>query len=276
MGVIKTPLRYPNGKQREAEGIVSKFPSNTKEIRDIMCGGGSISFKSRERFPEAKIWMNDSNSDLINFIEKASYDNKEMVMMVIKWMSEHKGKDLFKFCKDKLMQEKLKVLDANHLEMATAFYIINRLAYSGTLNGGYTEYNYHNRLTFNNLTRLKTMDGFIRRNWMVTNESWEHIVDAPSKFNNDEVLIFANPPYYNDDMQMYHKSINHGNQFPYKLLADKLATTKYKFLVAVDDSRFIRDIFSFANIISKSTLDGNNDIRKNKVVPRDLLYITNY
>lgn len=279
---LKSPLRYPNGKKRFALDIVSRFPNGVKEVRDVMSRAGNISFTAKNIHPSLKIWMNDINADLVNFFKYASYYNKEMVDLVVRWRSEFtgdNGKDLFRYCHDVLHKERNKPFDRNYLYMATAFYIINRLAYSGTLNGGFTEYNYKYRMTRSNLDVLRTLDGFLSSNWMLTNVDYKSIIKAPrsSKIKrNKDILLYINPPYWNDDMQMYHNSISEGNRFNYKELADLLAQTKYNFMVTVDDSSYIRSLFGFANIVSLSTLNGGNPEKSNNVIPKDLLFISNY
>lgn len=271
-----SPLRLPNGKRRYAKDIVDLFPRDIKEIRDVMCGSGNISFEARRQFPEARIWMNDINSDLVNFFKHSSYSNEWMINTIKSWHSLYEEKELFDYCKSVIKEEKVKPYDNNYKKMAVAFYIINRLAFSGTLDGGFTQYNYRYRLTNSNLKRLKTLDGFLAPNTLLTSVTYDNVAQAPSRKQDDEVLLFFNPPYYNDAMQMYRKSKSNGNLFDYEELSVVASQTPYKFLIAIDDSWYIRDLFGFANIVSHSTLKGKNDEKNNVVVPKDILFITNY
>lgn len=273
---IISPLRLPNGKKRYATKIVSKFPKNTKEIRDINCTAGNISIASRYMFPEAKIWMNSVDSDIINFFKYASYYNFDVKKYIFKWMSEYKHKDLFDFCKEVIIKEKSKIIDTHYVKIAAAYFIINRLSYSGTMNGGYTEYNYENRLTLSSIDRLTSLDNFIQHNWMLTSMYWETLIESPSSFKDKDVLIYANTPYFHPSMQMYHKSESCGNLFDYEKLANMLAQTQYNFMVTVDDSNYMRSLFGFANCVSESTLRGDNHEKSNKVIEKELLYITNF
>lgn len=274
---LESPLRLPNGKKRESKKIVKEiFPDGIKELRDINCTAGNISFEARNNIPDVKIWMNTIDSDIVNFFKYASYYNDDIIKYINKWKDEYYGKDLFDFVRTVIREEKSKVIDTHYVKLAAAFFILNRLSFSGTMNGGFTKFNYKNRFTESSIERLRKIKGFITHNWQLTSLFYQPIIEAESKFRDSEVLIYANVPYFHPHLQMYKNSENCGNLFDYERLALSLSQTPYKFLVTVDDSNYMRSIFGFANIISKSTLDGKNKIKSNKVVEKDLLYITNY
>jgi DNA adenine methylase len=65
--MIKSILRYPGGKSKVAQKVVSLIPQNIKEFREPMVGGGSVSLVLKQTRPHVKVWINDLNYDLICF-----------------------------------------------------------------------------------------------------------------------------------------------------------------------------------------------------------------
>jgi DNA adenine methylase len=66
--MIKSILRYPGGKSKVAQKIVSLLPPNIKEFREPMVGGGgSVSLVLKQTLPHVKVWINDLNYDLVCF-----------------------------------------------------------------------------------------------------------------------------------------------------------------------------------------------------------------
>ena len=58
MKEIKSPLRYPGGKTRAAEMLINLAP-DFEEYREPFIGGGSVFIKMKQKFPNAKYWVND-------------------------------------------------------------------------------------------------------------------------------------------------------------------------------------------------------------------------
>jgi DNA adenine methylase len=65
--MIKSILRYPGGKSKVAQKIISLIPPNIKEFREPMVGGGSVSLVLKQTLSHVKVWINDLNYDLVCF-----------------------------------------------------------------------------------------------------------------------------------------------------------------------------------------------------------------
>lgn len=278
----KSPLRLPNGKFREKDYVLSMIPKGIKEYRDVRMGAGHVSMEiiNSPSLGIEKIWLNDENPDTVSFFQHASYYNKDVVAKVRELVEKRQRKELFDYCKQALAREKQKAIDRDDILCAAAFFIINRLSFAGTLIGGYCNDNWMDgktpRLNIHALKRLETMSGLIRSGVLLTNIDYSVPLSASSKYKDDEVFIFVNPPFYNSSMQMYNKSESDGNLFDYKTLADDLCVSPYKWLMVIDDTKYIRDLFSFANIIPKRVMTGQSGAYLNKVKHREILYISNY
>jgi len=49
--MIKSVLRYPGGKSKVAQKLISLIPSHIKEFREPMVGGGSVALLLKQTYP---------------------------------------------------------------------------------------------------------------------------------------------------------------------------------------------------------------------------------
>lgn len=169
--MLKSPLRYPGGKSRAAEIIVNQFP-NFDEYREPFLGGGSVFIQTKQLFPDKKFWINDAYFDLFKFWQQVQID----VAAIVEKVSELKSK----FANGKKLYQVLKLNRNNSkdLETASAFFILNRITFSGTtLSGGCYE-----KFALN----LKTC----RHRWLITLDDCEYIREL-FKFAKIAPLQFA-------------------------------------------------------------------------------------
>lgn len=54
--LIKSPLRYPGGKQRLARTLVYMLPQDIKEYREPFVGGGHVFVLLRQARPDVKVF----------------------------------------------------------------------------------------------------------------------------------------------------------------------------------------------------------------------------
>ncbi len=146
--MIKSPLRYPGGKSRAVD-IISTLIPEFNEYREPFLGGGSIFIYLKQRFPNKRFWINDLYFELFKFSEMAQKDINSLVDKIYKWRKEYSiGKELYNFMNTNLT-------NFNDLERAAAFFIYNRITFSGTsLSGGFSEYAFKGRFTESSIQRL--------------------------------------------------------------------------------------------------------------------------
>jgi DNA adenine methylase len=53
---LKSPLRYPGGKQRIVKQLGDKLPTHFDEYREPFLGGGSVFFYMQNVKPDVKHW----------------------------------------------------------------------------------------------------------------------------------------------------------------------------------------------------------------------------
>jgi DNA adenine methylase len=182
--MIKSPLRYPGGKSRAVD-LISTLVPNFDEFREPFLGGGSVFMYLKQKFPDKKFWVNDLHYSLFKFWEMCQHDVSAVIEKVYEWRNQFKeGKDLHRFLTDNISQ-------FDDLETGAAFFIFNRITFSGTSeSGGYSEQAYHGRFTESSIHRLKQF-GKVISNTTITNIDFQEVIEA----DGENVFLFLDPPY---------------------------------------------------------------------------------
>ena len=151
---IRSPLRYPGGKNRAIRLIDPLIPE-FKEFREPFIGGGSVFFHIKQKFPDREYWINDLYYKLFEFWTQSQSNLEQVVAQVQTWKTEYKdGKILHRFILDSFSE-------FTELEIASAFFVLNRLTFSGTSeSGGYSKQAFENRFTPSSIDRLSLLIRF--------------------------------------------------------------------------------------------------------------------
>jgi DNA adenine methylase len=194
-------------------------------------------------------------------------DVNALIGKVYEWRKQYStGKELFQFLKKNLTL-------FNYLERAAAFFIFNRVTFSGTtLSGGYSESAFNERFTESSIKRLNDLAKVINSS-IITNYDYEELL----KITGENVFIFLDPPYYSATKSaLYGKNGNLHKSFDHKRFADNMKKCKHKWLITYDDSNYIRNLFSFANIVPWCLTYGMRNITENSDQAGKELFISNY
>ncbi|NMD00525.1 MAG: DNA adenine methylase [Bacteroidales bacterium] len=264
--MIKSPLRYPGGKSRAVE-LISNLLPEFDEFREPFLGGGSIFLYAKQRFPNKKFWVNDLYLELYKFWEMTQKDVDALIDKIYEWKNQFPiGKELHKFLNVNLES-------FNDLERAAAFFIYNRITFSGTsLSGGYSEHAFSGRFTESSIQRLRQFAKVINGS-TITNLDYEELVKEEGK----NVFIFLDPPYYSAAKSaLYGKNGNMHKSFDHIKFAETMRNCKHKWLITYDDSKYIRDLFSYANIIPWDLTYGMRNVTDGSDQKGKELFISNY
>ena len=264
--MLKSPLRYPGGKSRAVETIAKLIP-DFDEFREPFLGGGSVFVSVKQRFPNKKYWVNDLYSELYKFWKMAQKDVDGVVSKIYEWKNKYIiGKELYQF------------LNENHdsfndLERAAAFFVYNRITFSGTtLSGGYSEGAFTGRFTESSIKRLNDLRQVINGS-LITNYDYEEVV----KKEGENVFVFLDPPYYSATKSaLYGKNGHLHKSFDHKRFAENMKNCKHKWLITYDDSEYIRNLVSFANITPWNLTYGMRNITENSDQNGKELFISKY
>lgn len=264
--MIRSPLRYPGGKSRAVK-IISKILPKFDEYREPFLGGGSIFIYAKQKYPNKKFWVNDIYLELFKFWEMTQKDVSALIEKIHNWKSEFsEGRDLFRFLNNNLQ-------GFNDLERAAAFFIYNRITFSGTsLSGGYSEASFKGRFTESSIQRVVELAS-IMDNVEISNDDYEKLLVQPG----ENVFIFLDPPYYSATKSaLYGKNGNLHKSFDHERFAENMKDCKHKWLITYDDSDYIRQLFSFAQITPWNLTYGMRNVSKGSSQKGKEVFISNY
>lgn len=264
--MIKSPLRYPGGKSRAIK-IISGILPEYNEYREPFLGGGSVFLYAKQFKPDKRYWINDLYRELYIFWKMAQINIDSLIDKIYEWRRRFKvGKELHKFLN-------LNLDSFNDLERAAAFFIYNRITFSGTsLSGGFSEHAFSGRFTESSIERLVNFSKVLK-DTDITNYDYEELVKAEGQ----NVFIFLDPPYYSATKSaLYGKNGNLHKSFDHVRFAETMKNCNHKWLITYDDSEFIREMFSFANIIPWDLTYGMRNITQESNQKGKELFISNY
>ncbi|HNW81315.1 MAG TPA: DNA adenine methylase [bacterium] len=264
--MIKSPLRYPGGKSRAVEVISALLPA-FDEFREPFVGGGSIFVYAKQRYPNKKFWINDLYFELFKFWEMTQKDVDTLIEKVYEWKNKFPiGKELYGFLNENINS-------FNDLERAAAFFIYNRITFSGTtLSGGFSEGAFSGRFTESSIQRLNQVAKVVNGS-KITNLDYAEVVND----GGENVFIFLDPPYYSAAKSaLYGKNGDLHKSFDHMKFAEIMRNCKHKWLITYDDSEYIRGLFSFANIFPWNLTYGMRNVKEGSDQKGKELFITNY
>lgn len=266
--MIKSPLRYPGGKQRAIAKIANYLPPSFREFREPFIGGGSVFFYILQSYPKIKYWINDLNEELYHFWLQSQKNLPVLVEQV--WeikKSKTCGRELFNHL------AKADTSKMTSLERATRFFVLNRISFSGTIeSGGYSEASFLGRFTHSSIDRLAALDQCLV-NTHITNLDYGHLL----KESGEDVFIFLDPPYLaNRDSKLYGKKGDLHTIFDHRRFAKFMKDCPHQWLITYDDCEEVRNNFSFAFIYEWELQYGMNNYKQKQAKKGNELFITNY
>ncbi len=264
--MIKSPLRYPGGKNRAIKIIAPLIPE-FKEFREPFVGGGSVFFYTKQKYPDKKFWINDLYYKLFQFWNQSKSNLDNVVNQVLTWKEQFtEGKELHRFIIDNFAE-------FNETEIASAFFVLNRITFSGTSeSGGYSNQAFLRRFTPSSIERLKLID-IVLENTRITNLDFQEVIEADGK----NVFIFLDPPYYSATKSaLYGKNGNMHKGFDHERFAEVMRKTKHNWLITYDNCEYIRDLFSFTNIFTWELTYGMRNVMDNSEQKEEEIFISNY
>lgn len=264
--MIKSPLRYPGGKSRAVKKI-SKLVPNFSEFREPFVGGGSVFIYLKQKFPNKIFWINDIYENLYHFWNECKNNSTELISQIWIWRNKYNnGKELHRFLQDNI--EKF-----NNIEKAAAFFIFNRITFSGTTeSGGFSNAAFNKRFTESSIHRVELLSSILP-NTIITNLDYQKVIEKPGK----NVFIFLDPPYYSATKSaLYGKNGTLHKSFDHQRFANIIRKSEHKWLITYDDSKYIRDLFSFANIFEWNLTYGMRNVAKTSNQNGKELFISNF
>ncbi len=264
--MVKSPLRYPGGKSRAVELINSLVP-DFEEFREPFVGGGSVFIHLKQLYSNKKFWINDIYSDLFQFWEYSQNQTDKLIEQIYFWRNSFtEGKELYRFLTDNKQT-------FSDLELAAAFFIFNRITFSGTTeSGGFSNQAFLDRFTISSIDRLKQLSKILPQT-QITNIDYQEVVEK----SGENVFLFLDPPYFSATKSaLYGKNGKLHKLFDHQRFAEVMKSCNHKWLITYDDSDYIKNLFSFANIVPFNLMYGMRNQTKNSDQKGKEIFISNY
>jgi DNA adenine methylase len=264
---MKGVLRYPGGKTKALDKILPHIPLDIQEFREPFVGGGSVFIASKQRVGNIIFKINDLNYDLYCFWKILQEQSDELIEAIVKIKNEEKdGKKLHKRLTDD-------ETNWNDFERATRFFVLNRITFSGTVDsGGYSQQAFERRFTDSSIERLKPISTLLQ-GIQITNYDYQKLLNNDGK----DVFIFLDPPYLQQQKsRLYGKNGDLHLNFDHRLFAEDMKKCKHKWLITLDNSPGIRDLFDFAHTYEWELQYGMNNYKQEFSKKGNELFISNY
>jgi len=264
--MIKSPLRYPGGKSKAIKHISPLIPS-FHEFREPFVGGGSVFVYLKQMYPEKSFWINDIYTNLYHFWTHCQKTPSDLINQIKKWKNEYSdGKSLHRYLLDNIE-------NFYELEKAAAFFIFNRITFSGTTeSGGFSKQAFEKRFTESSIDRVEKLSS-IMGGTTITNLDYQRLLGDKG----DSVFIFLDPPYFSATKSaLYGKNGNLHKAFDHERFSSALKNCTHNWLITYDDDPFIRELFSDANIIEWDMQYGMRNVNPNRSQIGKELFISNY
>lgn len=265
---VRSPLRYPGGKSRAIKKILPLIPKDFKEFREPFVGGGSVFLAVKQELNSKALYViNDLNYDLYCFWKIAQNNIEEFVEEVKRIKEEEKdGRELFNY----LVENDNNLSD---FDRAVRFFVLNRITFSGTVDsGGYSEQAFQKRFTDSSIERLALLSEPLQGVKICHGDYEEHLFQE-----GDDVFIFLDPPYLRQaKSKLYGKNGDLHVGFDHERFARNMKKCKHKWLITLDNTPEIWEMFSFAYIYEWELQYGMNNYKKKNAKKGKELFISNY
>lgn len=251
--IPKSPLRYPGGKNRAVKTIYALIPSNVKELCSPFLGGGSIELACTTRM---QVFGADIFEPLVAFWQALLADPVLLATRIESYFPLTKAK----FYE---LQAQHMLID-DQLEMAAAFFVLNRSSFSGTtLSGGMSPG--HPRFTLSSIERVRTFkaDG-------ISVEKADFRDFLPK---HETSFLYLDPPYLNGQGLYGVKGATHRG-FDHAALAD-LLSRRDGWILSYNDSVDIREMYKEYRILKVEWTYGMNKTKASSevlILSRDFSY----
>jgi len=244
---MRSPLRYPGGKQRTAPMIGSYFPVDAREYREPFIGGGSLLLWARQNRYYALHQVGDLNDDLHCFWSHLAYKPKATYHAAMKYVGRYDGPADSKCDEWQAFTAWLRG-ELQNEPPSVRFFVLNRSTNGGTGDsGGITMESYQKRFTANSCNALLNLSALADRT-LFSCCDYKSLVELPG----DSVFLFLDPPYQSAKSSgLYgkggdlHRNFNHEELAQSLKVADSLG---HRWLMTLDDTPEMRSLFESYSI----------------------------
>ena len=233
-----TPLRYAGGKSKVVKKLLAPlFPENFEEFYEPFIGGGSVALFVAQMHPEKNIHINDLNEKLVNFWKALKTTPIDLVSSLHNLREEYpphetgKAKEFLSLLLKRLYES------TDPLEIATSYYALNKISFSGmTEQGSLSVSNYRKLFNHLNINKLTEINSHMK-NFHIYNQHFKDFMKMPS----EKDFTFLDPPYMIKSNNLYGKKGKMHKGFNHEQFYDCVINLSGKWMITYNDNEWIRE-----------------------------------
>lgn len=230
--MYRSPLRYPGGKTRAVKILKSFIPEGTTTLLSPFLGGGS--FELALASEGVRVYGNDLFRPLYIFWKVLKERPQELKNSV--QAACPVTKDAFAHLRETILNIQ------DELEMATAYYLVNRCSFSGsTFCGGFSQQSADGRMNQAAIDRLLTVS--LAKVTLSNDDCVDFLKNHPPATG---VVVYADPPYY-IPTYVYGKDGDLHEGFDHARFARELKK-RSDWVLSYNDCPYIRELYAGCRI----------------------------
>ncbi len=255
---INSPLSYLGGKSKLAKTIIKVMPVHQTYV-EVFCGAAWVLFKKPRSGCEI---INDINSELVTMYRVLKYHLEEFVKYASTTLTSRDEYNALRLVDPKTLTD---------VQRAVRYYFLVKNSFGSKLAFDSFTVSHGRRPRPNPMQIEKSLVEVRERilNVYIENSPYQQII---RRFDRESVLMYIDPPYMGCEGD-YGKGIFSREDFI--TLRDMLAKCSARFVMSINDTPEIRQIYSKFNISEVSTKYSISSNRESSETITELL-ITNY
>ena len=227
---VKSVLRYPGGKQRAVKILADFVPHDETEICSPFLGGGSFELYCASAM-KMRVYGYDNFSPLVEFWQMLFSRGKQIADQADSFLPVLKRDTFYQLQKTQSQLE-------GKIARAAAFYVINRASFSGcTLSGGMSPG--HLRFTPSSVERLRNFPAAAIKSYF----SVAQMDFADSISRHRRGMIYADPPYFLRNQNLYGDRGKARESFDHQKLRDILVSRGGRWLLSYNECEEVRKLY---------------------------------
>lgn len=236
-----------------------------RDYREPFIGGGSVFLHIRnELAPGGYVWINDLFKPLFRFWRACQHPDTILEDLF-------SGYDEFHSYPKEEWSRLFKEVKARGENMtAEELFFVNRCAFSGNIEGGFSKNAAETRYTESSLRRMLSLHDALKG---ASITCWDYETPLIASGSPKDVFMFLDPPYLGIK-GLY--TVGGAGQFDHYRLEFLLRKTRYKFMLTLNDTPEVRELYNWANIIPLSIQYGMDNVAGNSPKQGKEVIIINY
>jgi len=219
------PLSYIGGKNRLARKIISLIPEHTAYIEPF-CGGAQVFFHKEASRVEI---LNDLNEDVFNFLRVCKLHHAELVRQLEFCIASRRWFELFQDSDVRALSD---------IQRAVRFFYLQKNCYGGMVTKQSYAVSVADGSNYNPKRLPEQLEKAHERLLNVQLECLPY-QETMTRFDRPSSFFYIDPPYFN--LRHYRYNLE---QKDFVEMAKLLATLQGKFLLSLNDTPEVREIFS--------------------------------